>query len=137
MSLPSCPRSLDSVVDSLEVFVFESRALAGRAAALGSGQAIRSSAACRESRNVVFAAAPSQNEFLAGLVAATKSTGPVWSLSTWTNTWGSTPITRFRSGVTCRNICFRLVGLAARPTPADPGRAGRPAAADVSRLRET
>jgi glucosamine-6-phosphate deaminase len=56
-------------VDSLDVLVFENRALAGRAAA----QAIAGSIAARQRAagraNVIFAAAPSQNEFLAGLVA--------------------------------------------------------------------
>ena len=57
-------------VDSLEVLVFEKRALAGRAAAQGVAQAIAGRGSCMAERtNIVFAAAPSQNEFLAGLVA--------------------------------------------------------------------
>ena len=56
--------------DSLEVFVYENRALAGRAAAQGIVQAIRSRQRAHGIANVVLAAAPSQNEFLAGLVAA-------------------------------------------------------------------
>ena len=58
------------VVDSLEVLVFETRALAGRAAARarGAGRSWRGSEDAGRA-NIVFAAAPSQNEFLAGLVA--------------------------------------------------------------------
>ena len=56
-------------VDSLDVLVYESRALAGRAAA----QAVASSiAACQRAKGtarIVFAAAPSQDEFMARLVA--------------------------------------------------------------------
>jgi glucosamine-6-phosphate deaminase len=56
-------------VDSLEVLVFESRALAGRAAALEVADAIAERASAAARINIVFASAPSQNEFLAGLVA--------------------------------------------------------------------
>jgi glucosamine-6-phosphate deaminase len=56
--------------DSLKVVVHEDRARAGRAAALAISQAIRERQAIAERVNVVFAAAPSQNEFLAGLVAS-------------------------------------------------------------------
>jgi glucosamine-6-phosphate deaminase len=56
--------------DSLEVFVYENRALAGRAAAQGIVEAIRSLQRAHGIAKVTFAAAPSQNEFLAGLVAA-------------------------------------------------------------------
>jgi glucosamine-6-phosphate deaminase len=56
-------------VDSLEVIVFENRALAGRAAAQFVERAIAERAKVAELTNIVFAAAPSQNEFLAGLVA--------------------------------------------------------------------
>ncbi len=55
--------------DSLEVFVYENRAMAGRAAAQGVVQAIRSRQRAAGIANIVFAAAPSQDEFLAGLVA--------------------------------------------------------------------
>jgi glucosamine-6-phosphate deaminase len=57
-------------VDSLQVAVYEDRALAGRAAAHAVSQAIRERQAAAGLVNVVFAAAPSQNEFLAGLVAS-------------------------------------------------------------------
>jgi glucosamine-6-phosphate deaminase len=56
-------------VDSLDVLVYENRALAGRAAAQAVAESI---AACQRARGtacVVFAAAPSQDEFMAGLVA--------------------------------------------------------------------
>jgi glucosamine-6-phosphate deaminase len=56
--------------DSLEVFVYENRALAGRAAAQGIVEAIQSRQRAHGSAKVIFAAAPSQDEFLAGLVAA-------------------------------------------------------------------
>jgi glucosamine-6-phosphate deaminase len=56
-------------VDSLEVFVFENRALAGHAAAQGVALEITKRQGDAGRANVVFAAAPSQNEFLAGLVA--------------------------------------------------------------------
>ncbi len=56
--------------DELEVFVYENRALAGRAAAHGVVKAIRSLHRDHDGANIVFAAAPSQDEFLAGLVAA-------------------------------------------------------------------
>jgi glucosamine-6-phosphate deaminase len=52
------------------VFVFENRAVAGRAAALGVAQAIADRQRVAGRANVVFAAAPSQNEFLAGLLAS-------------------------------------------------------------------
>ena len=54
---------------SFNVFVYEDRAHAGRAAALdvGSVIAVRQAEAGRV--NIVFAAAPSQDEFLAGLVS--------------------------------------------------------------------
>jgi glucosamine-6-phosphate deaminase len=56
-------------VDSLDVLVFETAALAGRAAAQGVAQSIAAVRRERGGANIVFAAAPSQNEFLAGLVA--------------------------------------------------------------------
>jgi glucosamine-6-phosphate deaminase len=57
------------VVDSLEVLVYETRALAGRAAARHVARKIVARQQAAGRANVVFAAAPSQNEFLAGLVA--------------------------------------------------------------------
>ncbi len=56
-------------VDSLEVVVFETRALAGRAAARSVAREIQARQEAAGRVNIVFAAAPSQNEFLAGLVA--------------------------------------------------------------------
>jgi glucosamine-6-phosphate deaminase len=67
--LPELPTIARFREDSLEVFVYENRALAGRAAAHGIVQAIRSRQRTQGNVNVVFAAAPSQDEFLAGLVA--------------------------------------------------------------------
>lgn len=57
------------VVDSLDVKVFETRALAGRAAAQDVAREIVARQQSAGRANVVFAAAPSQDEFLAGLVA--------------------------------------------------------------------
>ena len=56
-------------VDALDVLVYESRALAGRAAAQAVAEAIAMRLSESGKANVIFAAAPSQNEFLAGLVA--------------------------------------------------------------------
>jgi len=69
MSVSELPTIARFSVDSLEVFVFENRALAGRAAARDVAQAIAARQTVAGRANVVFAAAPSQNEFLAGLVA--------------------------------------------------------------------
>src|SRR5689334_5021070 len=70
MSTPITPLA-QFKVDSLQVNVYEDRAQMGRAAAWGVAQAIaaRQAAKAGGRANVVFAAAPSQNEFLAGLVA--------------------------------------------------------------------
>jgi glucosamine-6-phosphate deaminase len=57
-------------VDSLQVQVFEDRAAAGRAAADDVCQAIQEHQRAAGRAIVIFAAAPSQNEFLAGLVAS-------------------------------------------------------------------
>jgi glucosamine-6-phosphate deaminase len=57
-------------VDELQVLVFEDRAMAGRAAALAVSQSIEETQRARGKARVIFAAAPSQNEFLAGLVAS-------------------------------------------------------------------
>lgn len=56
-------------VDSLKVQVYEDRAMAGRAAAQSVALAIRDKQLAAGRAVVVFAAAPSQNELLAGLVA--------------------------------------------------------------------
>ena len=56
-------------VDALRVVVHEDRAKLGRAAAADVARAIADRQAVAEKARVVFAAAPSQNEFLAALVA--------------------------------------------------------------------
>ena len=56
-------------VDSLRVLVFEDRPAAGQAAASAVARAIASRRAAVGRANVVFAAAPSQNEFLDALAA--------------------------------------------------------------------
>lgn len=57
-------------VDKLNVSVYQDRASMGRAAALNVLSAIAARQAAARRVNVVFAAAPSQNEFLATLVAS-------------------------------------------------------------------
>ena len=69
MNVSELPTIARFAVDSLEVFVFENRALAGRAAAQGVAAEIAARQQTAGRVNLVFAAAPSQNEFLAGLVA--------------------------------------------------------------------
>jgi glucosamine-6-phosphate deaminase len=69
MSTPITPPVAQFNVDSLRVVVYEDRAQMGRAAAWGVAQAIAARQAAAHRANVIFAAAPSQNEFLAGLVA--------------------------------------------------------------------
>jgi glucosamine-6-phosphate deaminase len=56
-------------IDSLRVLVYEDRAQVGRAAALSVARAIAARLGAVDRVNIVFAAAPSQNEFIAGLVA--------------------------------------------------------------------
>ena len=69
MSL-SDPRPIARLtVDLLNVLIFEDRALMGRAAALETARAIAARQAEAGRAHVVFAAAPSQNELLAGLIA--------------------------------------------------------------------
>jgi glucosamine-6-phosphate deaminase len=66
--LPPSPVAEFSV-DALSVFIYEDRAQAGAAAALDVGGAIAARQAVAGRANVIFAAAPSQDAFLAGLVA--------------------------------------------------------------------
>jgi glucosamine-6-phosphate deaminase len=54
---------------NLEVKIFNTRKLMGKAAAHDAAERIRSLLKQKEEINIVFAAAPSQNEFLAGLAA--------------------------------------------------------------------
>ncbi len=69
MSQPEPTPVEEFTVDSLRVSVFENRAQMGRAAAMFVARAIAERQQDAGRANVVFAAAPSQNEFLAGLVA--------------------------------------------------------------------
>ncbi len=69
MSLPESQPIAQFAVDSLQVVVHEDRAQTGRAAAWAVSRAIADRQASAGRANVVFAAAPSQNEFLASLVA--------------------------------------------------------------------
>ena len=56
-------------VDKLAVEIYESRAAMGAAAAKDAAVKLKSLLAVKEELNVMFAAAPSQNEFIASLVA--------------------------------------------------------------------
>ncbi len=56
-------------VDSLDVLVYENRALAGRAAAEAVAASIADCQRAKGTARIVFAAAPSQDEFMARLVA--------------------------------------------------------------------
>jgi glucosamine-6-phosphate deaminase len=76
MSLTDIKTIAQFPVDSLRVQVYEDRAMAGRAAAQAVAQAIGRRQQAAGKANVVFAAAPSQNELLAELVA---SKGIDWS----------------------------------------------------------
>jgi glucosamine-6-phosphate deaminase len=69
MSVSELPMMARFSVDTLDVLVFENRALAGRAAAQGVVAEITARRQATGRVNVLFAAAPSQDEFLAGLVA--------------------------------------------------------------------
>ncbi len=69
MSVLEPPPIARFTVESLDVLVFENRALAGHAAAQAVAREIRDRQYVAGQANLVFAAAPSQDEFLAGLVA--------------------------------------------------------------------
>lgn len=69
MNLPAPQPILEVTVDSLKVLVFEDRAQAGRAAGRDVARAIAERQQAAGRANVIFAAAPSQNEVLAALVA--------------------------------------------------------------------
>ena len=69
MNLPEPQPIQQFTVDSLNVRVFEDRAQAGRAAGLDVAKAIAERQKVAGLANVIFAAAPSQNEVLATLVS--------------------------------------------------------------------
>jgi glucosamine-6-phosphate deaminase len=100
-------------VDSLEVFVFENRALAGRAAAHDVAEQIVARQQPASGRvHIVFAAAPSQNEFLAGLVAHKEidwSRVVAFHMDEYLGSGADDPIS-FRRYL--QEHLFRLVGLA-------------------------
>ena len=108
-------------VDSLAVAVFENRALAGRAAALEVANAIAERACVAARTNIIFASAPSQNEFLAGLVADKEID---WArvvgfhMDEYLGIDADHPIS-FRRYL--QEHLFRLVGLAASRTRLIPG----------------
>jgi glucosamine-6-phosphate deaminase len=107
--------------DSLEVYVYENRALAGRAAAHGIVQAIRSRQRDQGIANVVFAAAPSQDEFLAGLVAADDldwSRVTAFHMDEYLGIGADHPVS-FRRYL--QEHLFRLVGLGAERLKLIPG----------------
>ncbi|MEO6811504.1 MAG: glucosamine-6-phosphate deaminase [Isosphaeraceae bacterium] len=69
-AIPTEPTPVSTfTADALRVAVYEDRAAMGRAAALAVARVIEARHAEADRTNVVFAAAPSQNEFLAALVA--------------------------------------------------------------------
>jgi glucosamine-6-phosphate deaminase len=68
--LPAAPTPFAHLTaDSLRVLVYEDRGQMGRAAARGVAEAIIARQAAAGRAHVVFASAPSQDEFLAGLIA--------------------------------------------------------------------
>jgi len=69
MSPTDVPPVADFAVDSLRVVVHDGRAAMGRAAAAEVAGAIAARQAVAPFANVIFAAAPSQDEFLAALIA--------------------------------------------------------------------
>ncbi len=105
MNVTELPTIARFFVDALEVFVFESRALAGHAAAQGVARELAARQQSQGRVNIVFAAAPSQNEFLAGLVADQEID---WSQSRRVPHGriprGSAPTIRSRSVATSRSI---------------------------------
>ena len=124
-------------VDCLDVLVYENRALAGRAAA----QAVAASIAARQRRSgtarVVFAAAPSQDEFMAGLVADKNvdwTRVVAFHMDEYLGVDADHPAS-FRRYL--QEHLFRLVGLKRQSVAADPGRTDRSAAADLPRVRRS
>src|SRR5262245_14341350 len=69
MSLPEPAAVAEFAVDALRVAVYEDRSQLGRAAAGAVARAIAERQGASGVARVVFAAAPSQDEFLAALVA--------------------------------------------------------------------
>ena len=69
MSPDPAPPLAEFAVDTLQVSVYEDRARAGRAAAGFVARSVRGRVDAAGRANVVFAAAPSQDEFLADLLA--------------------------------------------------------------------
>lgn len=72
MSLASnpTPPAAEFTVEKLRVFVYEDRAAMGRAAAADVARSVAARQAAAGRANLIFAAAPSQDEFLAGLVSS-------------------------------------------------------------------
>ncbi len=62
--------TLETTVDQLDVFVYETRDEMGNAAAKKAAKHIQDVLANKDECNIIFAAAPSQNELLAGLLDA-------------------------------------------------------------------
>ncbi len=99
-------------VDSLEVLVFENRALAGHAAADGVAREIGRRQRDAGRANIIFAAAPSQHEFLAGLVAYQDldwSRVVAYHMDEYLGIDADHPAS-FRRYL--QEHCFRLIGLA-------------------------
>ena len=69
MNSPEVATIARFTVDSLDVLVYDNRAIAGRAAAAAVAESIAACQRAAGTARVIFAAAPSQDEFLARLVA--------------------------------------------------------------------
>jgi glucosamine-6-phosphate deaminase len=125
MSRSELPTIARFAVDSLEVAVFENRALAGRAAAQGVAEQIVARQQQANGRvNIVFAAAPSQDEFLAGLVAHKEldwSRVVAFHMDEYLGIGGDHPVS-FRRYL--QEHLFRLVGLAPDRLRLIPGEQG-------------
>lgn len=122
MSRSELPAIARFSVDRLEVSVFENRALAGRAAAQHvAEQIVARQLEAAGAVNIVFAAAPSQDEFLAGLVAHQEidwSRIVAFHMDEYLGIGADHPIA-FRRYL--QEHLFRLVGLAADQLRLIPG----------------
>ena len=76
------------LVDKLKIKVFSDRVLLGEAVALDSSIVIKELQNQKKALSLMFAAAPSQNEFLSAFVKMTKSSGIKLTVSIWMNLLG-------------------------------------------------
>ena len=92
-------------VDSLEVFVFENRALAGQRRRARRGAGDREPATGRRASQHRLRGRPEPERIPGRPGRHQRSTGRTSSPSTWTNTWGSAPTIRSRFAAISRNTC--------------------------------